>query len=87
MNLQKEAEEYVKKFKTQVSSEGLENIQSDFIAGATSKYVEEEKIKAQIEVLVRMKNLLFINGQSTPEINFEINYLKDQLKSLNNEHK
>ena len=55
----------------------------DFIAGANSKWVEAEKIKAQIEVL-KMTHLRSIEGiyNTDNTIVFTINELEQQLKQL-----
>ena len=57
-----------------------------FIAGATSKYVQAEKIKAQILILKNVQKVMEMNGEYAPEISNEINELNEQLKELENEH-
>lgn len=56
LKLEQEAEEYAWKKKNPFSKEILANelvlsSKTDFIAGANSKYVQIEKIKAQISIL------------------------------------
>jgi len=57
--LEQEAEEY---FDNNIFCDGITLFEEDiskrcFIAGANSKYVQAEKIKAQIEVLEKAKTL------------------------------
>lgn len=60
LKLEQEAEEYAWKKKNPFSKEILVNelvlsSKTDFIAGVSSKYVQIEKIKAQIEVLKELE--------------------------------
>ncbi len=50
-----EAHEYSIQWKTQVSSEGLESIADDFIAGANSAAVEREMQRREVEAVEKAK--------------------------------
>lgn len=63
MTLQEEAEEYASQFKTQASSEGLENIKSDFIAGAQA--MQKRLIKRFTELqegISDVKDVVYLDG-------------------------
>ena len=76
-SLEQEAEEYAK------TLVGIDvHAKKDFIAGANSKWVQAEKIKAQIEVLLdvaKSEHSFFI------AYNLKIHKLEQQLKQLEDE--
>lgn len=75
--LEQEAEECRKIF-----LEGNINIYDTFIAGANSKYVQREKIKAQIEVLTLHTEHPTKPGYKRHDILNKIKELQQQLKEL-----
>jgi len=88
--LEKEAEEYARKvwgiyYDEQYPDAAIvktngESTLDDFIAGANSKYVQREKIKAQIEILSIIQQP---NGDMLGnKIKLKIEELEQQLKEL-----
>jgi hypothetical protein len=92
MTLKQEAEEKYPLLDSSLCRTGAveeENLQllghrKSFIAGANSKWVQAEKIKAQIEVLNRLE---IDNLGSLEIIREEINLLKEDLKKIEDEVK
>lgn len=77
-NLNEEAENYTH---YQKGTEQFSIAVDNYKAGATSKYVEEQKIQAQIDVLENCsKGALFYTGKILINIEQKINELKQQLE-------
>lgn len=76
--LQLEAESYAKQYDYVEDSDAF----TSFIAGATSKYVEKEKLQFTIE---QFKNLTEkIGGYSFKNVNERLEWLEQQLRQLEN---
>lgn len=82
IDLNKEAEECAKKhFEITICSDGFYRTYEEwFIAGANSKYVQAEKIKAKIEILNICIN--YIDLSFYKKINDKLTELEQQLKQL-----
>ena len=79
MYLEKEALEYaVSVYEGEQKNVYENSSRLDFLAGATSKWVEAEKIKAQIDVLNE------VNNTHPIRINIMISKLEQKLKKLEN---
>jgi len=74
--LKEEAKEYEKQLKARLSSEELASAIVDFVNN--SKYVQAEKIKAQIDIL---ENIYYLNKS----IKDSLNEFQKQLKNLEDE--
>jgi len=94
IDLQKEAEDHVKtKYSFIITKEtDLRDVAvcivaiEDYIAGANSKYVQAEKLKAQIEVLKELKDENELDRSIVPACHSKIKELKQQLTQLENEN-
>lgn len=92
IDLQKEAEQYAKRFQNDSGYDGESCAIEDriemeaFIAGAQSKYVQAEKLKAQIEVLELIKREYNHDEAMIFWINNEIAFLNKYLSKLENEN-
>ena len=78
--LQEEAEEY-----EALSEYSKYEIRDAFIAGATSKYVEQEKLKFAVELLNKIKEAEIYNKIryiESSEIDYQIMKIQQQLKEL-----
>jgi len=91
IDLQKEAEEYAKDMETvfvePINDEHLRDFAvTDFIAGANSKFVQAEKLKAQIEVLEKIKIAVSVKNTFTiQDVATRIKNIQEQLQLLEND--
>ena len=83
MDIEKEAEEYAKR-RVDLDPIYANGLYYGFVAGANSEWVQSEKIKAQIEVLLLIQIRLSIEGVGKIDdtMAFTINELGRQLKEL-----
>lgn len=83
--LEQEAEEYAEKENAGQKGQFFDFAKLDFIAGANSKWVQAEKIKAQIEVLELHIEHPTKPGYKRHDVLDRIKLLKVQLKQLEDE--
>lgn len=78
-NLEQEAEEYCKSnYPHYLDKKEALLVAEDFIAGAKSRYVQIEKIKAQIEVLQEIRSKMTFFEISNMENTLDNLYFKEQ---------
>ena len=83
-SLEQEAEEYAEKENAGQKGQFFDFAKLDFIAGANSKWVQAEKIKAQIEILTGLyENSYIKSGREFWKKKFE--ELEQKLKQLEDE--
>jgi chromosomal replication initiation ATPase DnaA len=91
-NLVQEAEQYAEKSNINLVGKRTKHRDkytiADFIAGATSKWVQVEKIKVQIDENDSILQMLFLHGNEGSRIRIveRIESLNQQLKDLENEN-
>lgn len=76
LDLDKEAEEYAHNYFNMHETNNYKALKQGFIVGATSKYVEIQKLKYAIEQLYRFRQATFGKGVNV------IKELEEQLKEL-----